>query len=297
MNAITTSAPEPLEILDVLWRIDPDTRERAPVIRDDAVERLRASHQNRAASEVERLPHHGGVISADAIDQVFLAVHFELARLSEYLHVPHRMASVLRPLVQGVREAAGDGVVQVIDVGCGIGLDMRALAAHQALGPGVEYVGIDFNSLLVDAARRLARDEHIAARFVVGDAFEVRAAITHPERTVMVSQGVLHHLGRDRLPEFFAQHGELSVAAFAHLDVSPGFWSTFGGWVLHQVRMRHPVSRHDGTMSMKRALDSDSLLSLAREGLGTTYDLTCESRRSLMPAPHEALRPITGVLR
>ena len=111
----------------------------------------------------------------------------------------------------------------------------------------------------------------------------------------MISQGLLHHVGTERLTEFFDHHRALGIAAFAHFDVNPGFWSTYGGWVLHQVRMRSPVSRHDGTMSMTRSFPAPVLLEHARAGLGEAYRVECDGRQTLLPSPHRALRPITGV--
>ena len=297
MSATRALSSAPVEILDLLWEADPVSGERLPVRRADVVARLHASAQFRAARLIARLPHRDGLLDEGAVDRVYLAVHYELARLSQVLHVPQRMAHTTKALVERVRERAGGGVVTVVDVGCGIGMDMRHMSHHQSLGAEVEYWGVDLNPLLVDVAQRLAADEGVDATFVVGDAFDAAQVVTHPARTVLISQGLMHHVGEDRLSRFFAHHHEVGVAAFAHFDVNPGFWSTYGGWVLHQVRMSNPVSRHDGTMSMTRALSAATLLAHAREGLSDAYDLDCDARRSLLPAPHRALRPITGVRR
>lgn len=285
---------ERLEILDVLWSADPATGERLPVDADAAAGRLRASGQEGAARIVERMPRRGQVVDPDAIDRAFLGVHYELARLSQFLHVPHCMATAIAPLIQRVRES-GPGRVTVVDLGCGIGLDTRHLALRAGLGDDVDFVGLDFNSLLVTAATSLARREGARVHFMVGDALDPQGAIERPDRTVVVSSGVLHHMGRDRLPSFFERHATLGVAAFAHFDVDPGLWSRVGGWVLHQVRMREPISRHDGNMSMRRALPADMLLAAADAGTRGAYRIVCEDGAGLVPMPHRALRPIVGV--
>lgn len=290
-----TARPEQLEILDVLWATDPDGG-RLPVRRDDAAGRLRASDQPRAAALVDALPARGGVLDEDAVDDAFLAVHLELARLSEFVHVPQRMAQSLRPIVDRLRES-GDGPVRVVDLGCGIGYDTRILAATRALGAGVEYVGLDFNGLLVEAARRLAALEDIPVTFLTGDALDPELSMEDPDRTIVVSSGVLHHLGRDRLPRLFAQTARARVAAFAHFDVNPGLWADVGAWVLHRTRMREPISRHDGAMSMKRAFTAADLLRVAAAGTGGGYHLRCDTVTNLYPRPEQIVRPIMGLRR
>ncbi len=288
-------APEldKVEILDVLWASD-DAGERVPVRRADAVERLRASGQDDAAALVEAMPAPGGVLDEQAVNEVFLAVHLELARLSEFMHVPQRIGSVLEGLVATVRERS-PGRIRVVDVGCGIGYDLRVLADSGHLGPDVEYVGLDFNGLLVEVARRLAKAEDVPARFERGDALDPALSVEDPERTIMISSGVLHHLGPAALPGFLQRHDAMGIAAFAHFDVNPGIWANLGAWMLHQARMREPVSRHDGSMSMRRSMTSEVLLALAREGVGDAYQLECETVSTWRPQPDKIVRPLQGV--
>lgn len=288
------TATEPLEVLDVLWESALPSGERLPVKRDRAREALSSRGQHRAARLVDAIPAlPDGTLDPDRVDEVFLAVHLELARLSEFVHVPQRMASSLAPLIEALREHA-EGPVRVVDVGCGLGFDTRVLCSTGALGTDIEYIGLDFNSLLIDAAQRLARAEDIPVRFLHGDALDPSLAIDDPDRTLMISSGVLHHIGAADLPAFFARHGELGVAGFAHFDPCPGFWTDAGAWMLHRTRMREPISRHDGSMSMRRALPGGRLLELAREGLGDTYDLSCEDVSRWVPQPEKIVRPVVG---
>jgi hypothetical protein len=91
------------------------------------------------------------------------------------------------------------------------------------------------------------------------------------------------------------RHDALGVAAFAHFDVNPGIWATLGAWMLHQARMREPISRHDGAMSMRRSMTSDVLLDLARQGVGASYVLECETVATWRPQPDKIVRPLQGV--
>lgn len=291
MGATSTA---PLEVLDVLWDVEMPSGKRLPVRKADARARLSERGQEDAARLLDPLPAlRDGTLDPQAVDETFLAVHLELARLSEFVHVPQLMASSLAPLVERLREETS-GTIRVVDVGCGIGFDARVLASTRALGPDVEFVGLDFNSLLVDAAARLARAEDIPVRFVHGDALDPSLAIEDPARTLMISSGVLHHIGPDGLPGFFARHADLEVAGFAHFDPSPGFWTEAGAWMLHRTRMREHISRYDGSMSMRRALPAADLLRLAREGVGERYELECEDPSRLVPQPDKIVRPIVG---
>jgi len=69
-----------------------------------AMDRLRASGQPRAAALVDGLADSGGILDEFAVNDAFLAAHLELARLSEFVHVPQRMAHSLRPIVERLRE-------------------------------------------------------------------------------------------------------------------------------------------------------------------------------------------------
>lgn len=277
----------------MLWASDNDGK-RLPVVKAEALQRLHASDQPDAARLVAAIADTRGVLDEAAVDSVFLAVHLELARLSEFVHVPQRIAHSLRPIVARLR-ATGQGPVHVVDLGCGLGYDTRALAATRALGDGVSFTGLDFNDLLVEAAKRLAAAEDIPVDFRIGNALDPEVWTAEPDRTILVSSALLHHVGRDSLTTFFAHTARTRVAAFAHFDISPGLWANVGGWVLHHTRMREPISRHDGTMSMRRAFTSTELLDHAAAGTAGEYTLRCDTVTHLFPRPEQIVRPVIGL--
>jgi hypothetical protein len=131
--------------------------------------------------------------------------------------------------------------------------------------------------------------------FRVGDALDPSLWMAEPDRTIAISSAVLHHLGRDNLTGFFAQTARSGVAAFAHFDVDPGLWATVGGWVLHRTRMREPISRHDGGVSMRRAFPALKLLEHAAAGTAGAYHLRCETVTNLYPRPEHIVRPVMGL--
>lgn len=165
-------ALRPLEITDLLWSMAADGAP-VPVVKADVLERLRALGQRRAARIVSAMPAVDGILDRGYVDALGVRVHCELQRLGEELQLPRRIAAVLAPIVERVRRhRRGDGPVRVVDVGCGLGFVVRAMATSSALGPDVELVGADLNPVLVAEARQLARREGLTCRFEQGDAFE-----------------------------------------------------------------------------------------------------------------------------
>ena len=57
-----------------------------------------------------------------------------------------------------------------------------------------------------------------------------------------------------------------SARAFVHYDFQPNFLAPFGSWLFHVIRMREPLSLHDGVLSAARAHTGAQLLEAARQG-------------------------------
>lgn len=287
-------APDrPAEITDLICRYDSVTGLRLPVTLSEVVSRLQAGGQRHAERVVRRLPYLDGVLDERAVDALMVRVHCELQRLAEELQLPRRVAATLGPILANLRDLSPGRPVRVVDVGCGLGYVVRWLAAHNSLGPDCELVGVDLNRALVQHAARLARTEYLGCRFVTGNAFDPGRAIDDPQRTVVVSTGLLHHLNAPELVDFFGAQQTLGVHAFAHWDLDPCRLANVGAWVFHYARMREPVSRHDGVLSARRAYPAGVLLDAAGRG-APDYDVRCSSTGFLIPAVTEVLRPIVG---
>ena len=191
-----------LEITDLLWPVD-SRGAPVPAMKADVLNALRERGQRGAAAIVSALPAAEGILDPAYVDALGLRVHLELQRLGEELQLGRRVAALVRPVVEAMR-AGGAGQVRVVDVGCGLGFVLRAMAASRALGPDVELVGVDLNPVLVAEARRLAALEGLACRFAHGDALAPGVAVEDGARTVIISTGFLHHLPEQELAGFFA---------------------------------------------------------------------------------------------
>ncbi|WP_229069570.1 class I SAM-dependent methyltransferase [Actinoplanes sp. DH11] len=76
----------------------------------------------------------------------------------------------------------------VLDVGCGTGRALPALAA--AAGPTGRVLGLDFTPDMLEAARKAGRDDH--ATLILGDAR--RLPVADAAADVVFAAGLVHHL-------------------------------------------------------------------------------------------------------
>ncbi|SDS60367.1 Ubiquinone/menaquinone biosynthesis C-methylase UbiE [Streptomyces sp. TLI_053] len=277
-----------LEISDLITAVDPADGRRLPVRRAEVVEQLRANGDGRAARIVAGLPaDRDGVLDAGAVDRLLISVHTELQRLSEELRIGERLVHLLDPLFTAIRATGHPGPYRLVDIGCGLGYLVRWLAATGALPPEVELVGVDLDAALVGEADHLAHAEGLDCRFVHGNAFTLPEAAT-----VYVSTGVLHHFPEPALTDFFRAQGASPALAFCHYDIAATGLAPIGAWMFHRARMRHPLGRHDGVASARRAHSDETLLrAAAASGM---RPLLYEPRRAANPFC-TTLRPVLGL--
>jgi SAM-dependent methyltransferase len=281
-----------LEITDLLWQADGHGGSR-PALAAEIRASLLDRGQHRAARIVARMPSLNGTIDADYLSSLALSVHCELLRLSEELQFDRRVQAQLAPILAGLR-VRSDDAIRIVDLGCGLGYVLRSLAASAGLGPGVQLVGVDMNSGLIEQASALARQEGLSCEFLCADAMHPQAAVQDAARTIVISSGLMHHIPERSLPDFFAAQARLGVAAFAHWDIAPCLWSTLGAWIFHQARMRESVSRHDGVMSARRAHPAAALDAAARAG-APGYDPRVLEGSRWHPRSLDVLRPVIGL--
>ncbi|MFC0842737.1 class I SAM-dependent methyltransferase [Streptomyces noboritoensis] len=277
-----------LEISDLITAVDPQSGHRLPVSRAEVIRLLDEAGDARAARIVAGLPtDRDGLLDPDAVDRLLVSVHAELQRLSEELRIGERLVHLLGPLFQAIRATSGPGRYRLVDVGCGLGYAVRWLAATNALGPDVELVGVDLDAALVTEAGRLARAEGLDCHFVHGNAFDLPEAAT-----VYISTGVLHHFRGPALSEFFRSQAASPAQAFCHFDIAATRLAPVGAWIFHLARMRHPLGRHDGVASARRAHSDETLLRAA--AVPGITPLLYEPRGAANPFC-TTLRPIIGV--
>ena len=276
-----------LEISDLIVDWDPATRARRPILAADVVGRLRAAGDRRAARIVQRMPASDGVLEPESVDRLLVRVHTELQRLGEELHMVQRFVELLGPMLAAAR-SAGSGDLRVVDIGCGVGHVVRALAANGALGADVELLGVDLNPVLIAEASRLAAEEGLRCDFVCADGFSLAE-----DATLYISSGVLHHLPAAGLADFFRAQDRPGTAGFVHYDIAATRLAPVGAWVFHRARMREPLGRHDGVASARRA-HNDRALIAAAGGAGGMDAFLFEPVRHTNPFC-AGMRPVLGI--
>ena len=240
---------ELLEISDLIVDFDLNTLQRKPVAKAEAVNALINHGQVRASHVVQNLPDHGGILVESAVDELLIRVHCEMQRLSEEFQHGRRVLELLQHMLDAFAKSGVKGPFRIVDIGSGLGYVIRWLAAFRhELNHQVELVGVDFNEALVGKANALAQQEGLDCRFEVVNAF----AMSQPA-TMFVSTGVLHHFRGKVLHHFFQQHDTPETQGFAHFDFQPTIFAKPGAWVFHKIRMRQPLSHHDGVVSAVRA--------------------------------------------
>ena len=278
------------EISDRIVDFAPETLARVPVDKQTLVNSFSSMGNHRAARIVKQLPERAdGALDPEAMDQLLVTVHCEMQRMSEEFQHGRRVAEMLNPILQALREHDVERPLRVVDIGCGTGYVVRWLTAHRALADDVELIGADYNPALIKEARRLAVAENLTCRFVIGNAFRLEEPAT-----VYLSTGVLHHFRGDELENLFARQNSPQTRAFLHFDFHQSLMAPFGSWLFHVVRMRQPLAKHDGVLSAVRAYTVNELLSAARAGAPDFVPAVFGTRLWRLPIPR-AFSSLVGV--
>ncbi len=249
-----------LEVSDVITAHDPETLQRLPVRKLEALQLFTSNR--RAAAVVAQIPEREGFLDPVAVDRLLLRVNWEMQRLAQEFHHGARILELLQPVIAAIRAGGRRLPLRIVDVGCGIGYAVRWLAARSRLAEdGIELTGVDLNSTLIAEAKRLAQAENLPCRFFHGDAFSEQYS-----GHIYLSTGVVHHFRGDALANFFRRQNAEGTLAFLHYDFHPWWLAPYGSWFFHILRMRTALARHDGVLSVVRAYSAAALLDAARAG-------------------------------
>ena len=159
----------------------------------------------------------------------------------------------------------------LLDVGTGMGdipLHARRLAARR--GVRLHAVGVELNFALARASRA-ATDASVC-----GDAF----ALPFPDRSidVVTASQVLHHFTGTDVARLLAELDRVARRRVIVGDLRRSYAAAAGFWVASRALGFHPVTRHDGVLSVFRGFTADELAGHVRAAVPDARDLIVRHR-------------------
>jgi SAM-dependent methyltransferase len=197
--------------------------------------------------------------------------------------------AVLAELDDLLRPTGDARALSVLDVGTGLGdIPARVRACAASRGVAVCTVGLDASETLAlaahDAALPMLRAD--ARRLPISDrAFDV----------VLCSQ-VLHHFRREDGVALLRELDRVARRRVIVSDIRRSWLAAAGIWVASWPLRFHPVSRHDGVVSVLRGFTPGELSELVRAAVGVParvsrhrgFRVTASWTPALSPGPRTA---------
>ena len=171
--------------------------------------------------------------------------------------------AVLRELDDVLRQALrrGQRTLSLLDVGTGAGdIPVRARRLAERRGLTLTTVGLDESETLASASGALL------SASVRGDALALPFA-AHSVDVVTCSQ-VLHHFPDDRAVQVIRELDRVARVRAVISDLRRSWLAAAGIWVASFPLGFHPVSRHDGVVSVMRGYTPGELSRLVTSALG-----------------------------
>ena len=177
----------------------------------------------------------------------------------------NRLLGGLRAAIVELRGVIGDGAGSptLLDVGTGLAdIPERATAAAARAGVGLTTIGIDEAPSLLLAARDCVTHAVCASAF----ALPFR---DHSIDIVMCSQ-LLHHFDWPEADRVVRELNRVAARAIIVSDLRRSWIAAAGFWIVSVVLRFHPVTRHDGVVSVLRGFTAVELERVVKTATGAT---------------------------
>lgn len=177
----------------------------------------------------------------------------------------NRLLGGLRAAIAEVRDAIGEiaGPPTLLDVGTGLAdIPERATAAAARDGVRLTTIGVDEAPSLLVAARDCVTHGVCASAF----ALPFR---DHSIDIVMCSQ-LLHHFDWPDADRVVRELNRVAARAIIVSDLRRSWIAAAGFWIVSVVLRFHPVTRHDGVVSVLRGFTAIELERLVKTATGST---------------------------
>lgn len=178
----------------------------------------------------------------------------------------NRLFGGTRAIVREVRRIArarpAGSALTLLDVGTGLG-DIAAAAARavRACGHHTDVLGLEHTTTLAAAARAHCNG------VLVGDALALPVADASVD--IVTCSQLLHHFTDDDAERLLRECMRVARTAVIIGDLRRSWWAVAGLWSSSFLLGFHPVSRHDGVVSILRGYTTrelDTLMHRATPG-------------------------------
>lgn len=168
--------------------------------------------------------------------------------------------AVMAELGPVLRQLRGQSAI-LLDVGSGLG-DIPAQAVREAakIGVRLEAVGLEASEALALATRERT------AVSVRGDALALPFADAGVD--IVTCSQVLHHFGEPEALRLIQEMNRVARRCVIISDIRRSWLAAAGLWLVSFPLRFHPVSRHDGVVSVMRGFTVSELSALVRCGTG-----------------------------
>jgi SAM-dependent methyltransferase len=172
-----------------------------------------------------------------------------LADLAAVNRVTFTHRTTLRWLARALAGQAAGSRVRILDVACGHGDLLRALARFGARkGFAFELTGIDMNPRSAIAARA-ATPAGLPIRYVTGDVF---AYTPEPAPDFIVSSQFTHHLSAPEIVRLLGWMEQQALRGWQITDLHRHRLAYYGFPLLARLMRWQRIVRHDGQVSVAR---------------------------------------------
>jgi SAM-dependent methyltransferase len=197
----------------------------------------------------------------------------------------NRLFGGRRAILREVRQVMHrrPAALSLLDVGTGIG-DIPASATAVAHGAGVSLTtfGIELSLPLAQAAQA-----HCSA-VIVGDALSLPFADDSVD--IVTCSQVLHHFEEAEATRLLRECTRVAREAVIIGELHRSWFAVAGLWTSSFLLGFHPVSRHDGVVSILRGFTPEDLRALAERATGCRVD----TRRGLFSRVVAIWNPTIG---
>ncbi len=169
--------------------------------------------------------------------------------------------AILRELRDVLAGARSTTPLRLLDIGTGLG-DIPAAATRMAAG-----LGTPLQTIGLELAPHLAREaSHVCAAAVAGDALLLPFADRSVD--IVTCSQVLHHFENDGAEALLRECTRVASRAVIIGDLRRSWLAVAGLWTSSFALGFHPVSRHDGVVSILRGFTRHDLGALVERATG-----------------------------